>query len=59
MSSTFLSVDGGRSQISSIGTFQGVRRRRFLVLMVGAPESPAPPPREPSADVLQLSGSRS
>jgi hypothetical protein len=43
----FLSVYGGRSWISSSGTTQGARHRRFLALMVGAPGSPAPtPPRE-------------
>jgi hypothetical protein len=33
--STLLSIDGGRSQISSSGTSQGPHRRRFLVLIVG------------------------
>jgi hypothetical protein len=36
-------VDGGRSRIS-VSTSQEARRRRFLVLMMGAPESPAPAP---------------
>jgi hypothetical protein len=39
--STFLSVDGGRSQFSSSGTSQGARHRCFLGLMVGFPGSPA------------------
>jgi hypothetical protein len=48
----FLSVDGGRSWISSSDTSQGARRRRFLALMVDAPGSPAPaPPRGPAVDV--------
>jgi hypothetical protein len=37
----FFSIDGGRSRISSSGTFQGVRRRRFLMLMADAPGSPS------------------
>jgi hypothetical protein len=32
----FLSIDGGRFQISSSGTSQGDNHRRFLALMVGA-----------------------
>jgi hypothetical protein len=36
----FLSVDGGRSLISSSGTSEGVRRQCFLALMVDAPASP-------------------
>jgi hypothetical protein len=52
-------VDGGCSCIS-ISTSQGVRHRRFLALMVGAPGSIAPaPPRELIIDVLQLGDSRS
>jgi hypothetical protein len=42
----FSNVDGERSRISSSGTSQGGRHRYFLMLMVGAPGSPAPtPPR--------------
>jgi hypothetical protein len=58
-SSTFLSIDDGRSRISSSDIFQGARHRRFLALMVGGPGSPAPPPKGATADVLQLSGSQS
>jgi hypothetical protein len=48
----FLSIDGGRSWISSFGTSQEARRRCFLALMVGAPGSLAPaPPRRPAIDV--------
>jgi hypothetical protein len=39
--STFLSVDGVHSWIYSFGTYQGVQRRHFLALMVGAPLSTA------------------
>jgi hypothetical protein len=53
----FLSVDGGRSRISYSSTSQGAHRQHFLALMVGALESPAPPPRGPTADTLQLIGS--
>jgi hypothetical protein len=50
--STFSNVDGGHSRIFSSGTSQGVRRRRFLILMVHAPESSAPvAPRGPVVDV--------
>jgi hypothetical protein len=42
----FLSIDGRRSWVYSFGTSQGARRRSFIALMVGAPESLAPaPPR--------------
>jgi hypothetical protein len=48
----FLSVDGGRSWISSSGTSQGAHCRRFLTLMVGAPGSLAPAPlRGPTVDI--------
>jgi hypothetical protein len=54
------SVDGGRSRISSSVTSQGVRRRRFLALMVGAPGSPASaPPRGAVIDVFYVDGGRS
>jgi hypothetical protein len=50
---TFLSVDDGRSQISSSGTSQGARRRHFLALMVDALGFPAMiPPRGPAVDVF-------
>jgi hypothetical protein len=49
----FLSVDGGRSRISSSGTSQGARRRYFLALMVDTPGSPAPaPPRAPAVNIF-------
>jgi hypothetical protein len=51
-SSIFISVDGGRSRISNSSTSYGVRRRRFLALMVGTSESPAPPPRGLTTNVL-------
>jgi hypothetical protein len=51
-SSTFISVDGGRSRISNSNTSYGGRRRRFLALMVGTSESPAPPPRGLTTNVL-------
>jgi hypothetical protein len=45
-------IDGVRSWISSSGTSQGDRCRRFLALKVGAPGSPAPAPfRGPAVDV--------
>jgi hypothetical protein len=48
----FLSVDGGRSLISSFDTTQGARRRHFLALMVDAPGLLAlAPPRGPTVDV--------
>jgi hypothetical protein len=48
----FPSGDDGHSWISSSGTSQGTRRRRFLALMVGTPGSPAPaPPRGLTVDV--------
>jgi hypothetical protein len=50
-SSTFLSIDGGRSWISSSDTSQGVRHRHFLALMVDALGSPALPPRGSAVDV--------
>jgi hypothetical protein len=52
----FLSIDGGRSRISSSYTSQGAHHRHFLVLMVGASGSLTSPLRG-AADVLQLSGS--
>jgi hypothetical protein len=56
-SSTFLSVDGGHSRISSSGTSHGAHHRRFLALLVGAPQSPAPaPPRGPTVDVFYVDG---
>jgi hypothetical protein len=49
----FFRVDGGRSRISSSGTAQGPRHRRFLALMVGALGSPAPaPPKGPAIDIF-------
>jgi hypothetical protein len=39
---TFSNIDGGRSRISSSGTSQGARCRRFLALVVDAPGSSAP-----------------
>jgi hypothetical protein len=80
--STFLSVDGGRSQISSSGTSQGgavdvfyvdggrsrisistshgARHRRFLALMVDAPESQTPPPPKGAAvDMFYVDGRHS
>jgi hypothetical protein len=49
-------VDGGHSRIS-VSTHQWAHHQRFFLLMVGALGSPAPPPRGPTADVLQLCGS--
>jgi hypothetical protein len=37
--STFISIDDGRSRISSSGTSQGARHRHLLALMVGTPGS--------------------
>jgi hypothetical protein len=60
LSSTFLSIDGGRSWVYNSDTSQGARHRRFLALLMGAPRSPASaPPRGPTVDALQLSGSHS
>jgi hypothetical protein len=54
---TFLSVDGGRSRISSSGTSQRVRRQRFLALMMDAHGSPAPtPPKGPAVGVFYVDG---
>jgi hypothetical protein len=51
----FLSVDGGRSQISSFGTSQWACRRHFLALMVGTLGSSAPaPPNGPAVNVCSL-----
>jgi hypothetical protein len=53
---TFLNMDDGRCQIS-ISTRQGVRRRRFLTLMVGAPRQHLP--GGPSSMFLSVDGGRS
>jgi hypothetical protein len=45
------SVDGERSWISGIASL-GARHRRFLALMVGAPESPSLPPRRATVDIF-------
>jgi hypothetical protein len=63
-SSTFLSVDGGRSPTFSSRSPAPVppraRRRCFLALMVGAPGSPAPtPPGGPPLTFLSVDGGRS
>jgi hypothetical protein len=54
--STFLSIDGGCSWITSSDTAsQGPRRRCFLAWMVDAPGSPAPaPPGSPQLTFLAL-----
>jgi hypothetical protein len=52
----FLSVHGGHSRISIIASC-GVHHRCFLVLLGDDPGSPTPPPRGPTIDILQLSGS--
>jgi hypothetical protein len=58
--STFLSIDGRRSWISSSGTSQGGRRQHLLALMVGAPGSPAPALyRGASLMFLSVDGGRS
>jgi hypothetical protein len=50
---TFSNIDGGHSRISSFGTSQGARRRRFLVLVVDAPGSLAlTPPRGDDINVF-------
>jgi hypothetical protein len=49
----FFSVDGGRSRIFGTAS-HGARRRYFLVLMVGALGSPAPPPRGPLSTFFTL-----
>jgi hypothetical protein len=55
----FLSVDGERFRICTFDTSQGAHRRRFLALMVGAPESPAlAPHREVVVDVCYVDGVR-
>jgi hypothetical protein len=43
-------IHGGHSRISGTAS-QGARHRRFSALMVDAPESLAPPLREPVIDV--------
>jgi hypothetical protein len=56
----FHNVDGGCSQISSSGTSQGARCRRFLALMVGDTVSPAlAPPSGPAVDIFYIDGKRS
>jgi hypothetical protein len=56
----FLSIDGGCSWISSSGTSQGAHHRRFLVLMVDAPRSPAlAPVRGSTVNVFYIGGERS
>jgi hypothetical protein len=59
--SLFLSVDGGRSWITSSSNSRGARRQCFLALMVGVPGSPAPappegPPSTSSASVVAAAG---
>jgi hypothetical protein len=44
----FFNIDGGCSR-NSVSARQGPHRRCFLVLMVGAPGSPAPPPPKRAA----------
>jgi hypothetical protein len=55
---TFFNVDDGRSWIS-VSTRQGVRRRRFLALMVGAPRSPSASTRGMSSTFSSVDGGRS
>jgi hypothetical protein len=56
----FLSVNSGRSCISSSGTSQGAHHQHFLALMVGALGSPAlAPPRGPTINVFYIDGGRS
>jgi ubiquitin C-terminal hydrolase len=56
----FLSIDGGCSRIFNSGSSQGVRRQRFLALMVGAPGSPARHlPHGPSSMFISIDGGRS
>jgi hypothetical protein len=54
------SIDGGRSRISSSGPSRGPVVDVFLVLMVGAPGSPAPTPsRGPPSMFHSVDGGRS
>jgi hypothetical protein len=55
----FLRVDGGRPQISSSGTSHGGRRRRFLVLTVGAPNLRHCLPEGSSSTFLSFDGGHS
>jgi hypothetical protein len=54
--STFLSVGGGCSRISSFGTPQGAHHRRLQLQWWPLPDLPPAPPRGPAINVFSFGG---
>jgi hypothetical protein len=54
--STFLSVGGGCSRISSFGTPQGAHHRRLQLQWWSLPDLPPAPPRGPAINVFSFDG---